>query len=275
MEFDIKKGLAPDVVLPHEANFHLITPYFKHIPVENIPQSEIAGRPVHELKEVCELRFAGDRNYSPVVPADSMYRKNGLQVITYAERWSDQYRAFKTGDDQTGGGTALEYLKDYGCTPAQLSICRAMKIYSIEALASLDGANLKSLGMSANDLKAMAQRYLDDRMASHDSRDEMQRLRDEIAALKKELLPAKEPTQAEIDEALRIADAEANGRLPGSGEPKPGTNNTPPVINETDDIEQMDDAQLRAFIGSAVGKKPDAKADRATLLGLARSLTEE
>jgi hypothetical protein len=50
-----------------------ITPVFKHIQVENIAASEKAGYAVMEPLEVVEVRFAGQRNFSPVFPATAVW----------------------------------------------------------------------------------------------------------------------------------------------------------------------------------------------------------
>lgn len=249
-EVNIVTGLAADVRLPHEANFHLITPYFKHITVEQVSQSEIQKRPVHKVVEVCELRFAGDRNYSPVVPADSMYRRDGNRIITYAERWADQYMAFKTGGTQAADGTALEYLRDYGMTPSQMSILRAMKVYSIEALDALDGPNLKNLGMAANDMKAMAKKFLADRNSGVSHLSEVDALRKEIEALKRQL-PASEPSNIEKDDLLAQADEEY-------------------VLAQGDDFDAMSDDQIKNYINDKVGQRPRGNPSRETLIRLAQ-----
>lgn len=202
-------SLPESVKLPFEAHAHSITPFFKHMSVLNVAQSEMQGKPVYDLKEVVELRLAGDRNYSPVMPADSMYRKVGDRVITYAERFSDQYRAFLMGDDQKAGGTALEMLADYGITPAQLSICRALKIYSIEALDAVDGHQVKALGMNANELKRMARQYMEDRAkkAATKTSDDVEALKAEVERLRA-LIPAQETPPEEIDALVEAADDE-------------------------------------------------------------------
>lgn len=203
-------SLPDSVKLPFEANAHGITPYFKVITPLNVAQSEEQGKPVYDAPmEVVELRFAGDRNYAPVLPASSMYRKHGTRVISYIERFADQYRAFTLGDNQVAGGTALEALADYGITPAQLSVCRALKIYSIEALHGLEGPNLKALGMNANDLKAMARRYMEDKAsrASASAASDIASMQAEIERLKA-LVPADTPKPEEVDEIVADADAE-------------------------------------------------------------------
>jgi hypothetical protein len=243
-------ALPQDVVLPFENHAHTITPFFKHLSVLNVAQSEMLGKPVFDLKEVVELRLAGDRNYSPVMPADSMYRKVGDRVITYAERFSDQYRQFLMGDNQTAGGTALEALADYGITPAQLSICRALKIYSIEALEAVDGHQVKALGMNANDLKRMARRYVEDhaKRAINDTFDKMVEMQAEIDRLRA-FIPTQEASPEEIDVAIQAADAE---------------------------FAVMTDDQIKDWIADRTGQgRPRGNPSRETLLSMAQELVPD
>lgn len=222
-----------------------ITPVFKHITVEDIPASEREGKLVMKTLEVVEVRFAGSKLYSPTFPVDAQWRREGNKVITYAERWPDQYREFLAGNDQKAQGTPLEMLHSYGISPNQLSLCRVLKIYSIESLDSLEGPNLKSLGMHANELKKMARDYLADRAKGEDSSAEMARLRAEIERLKA-VLPAKEATPTEIEQAVDAADDE--------------------FLAKTDD-------ELKEFIAIRTGNgKPRGNISRDTLLSMAREL---
>lgn len=227
--------------LPEADLDHLITPYFRHEVVENVPQSELQGKPVMDTHEVVEIRFAGDKNYVPVVPADSMYRRDGINVITYIERWPEQYAQFIAGADQLSAGTPLEKLNEYGISPQLLSVCRALKIYSIEALYNLDGQNLKNLGMHSNALKAMASKYMEDRAKGSETAQELERLRAEINALRA-AAPLPVDAQEELD------------KLP-------------------DDYENMTDDQLKeAIAAKANGQRPRGNPSRQTLLGMIREL---
>src|SRR5687768_926032 len=85
-----------------------ITPFFKVIEIEDIHASERAGSLVMKTVEVVEVRIAGDKNYSPTFRSDEQWKREGNRTITYAERWSEQYRAFKEGDPQEAMGTPLE-----------------------------------------------------------------------------------------------------------------------------------------------------------------------
>ena len=222
-----------------------VTPIFKHITVENVPASERAGRPVLETLEVVEVRFAGSKLYSPVFPANAFWKRDGHRTVTYAERWAEQYREFLAGNDQKASGTPLEMLRPYGISDSQLSLCRALRIYSIEALHNLEGPNLKSLQMNQNPLKEMARRYMADRSSGAVSAERIAALEAEIAALKAPI-PAMEPSPAEVEAVIAAAD---------------------------DEYESMTDDQLKEKIAEKVGSKPRGNPSRATLLSSIRELT--
>lgn len=242
------RGLPESVRLPFDnAASHTITAFFKHASLLNVAQSEEHGKAIYDLHEVVELRFAGDRNYAPVLPAESMWRKEGNRVITYAERFSDQYRQFLMGDDQKAGGTALEMLQDYGITPAQLSICRALKIYSIEALHAIGPNEVKSLGMSANELKKMARRYVEDhtKRSIESTNTEVDKLKAELERLKG-LIPSEQASPAEIDALVAAADKE---------------------------FEDMTSDELKDFIAEKTGDgRPRGNPSHDTLVSMAKEL---
>jgi hypothetical protein len=186
-----------------------ITPVFKWIEIENIPKSETAGHAVMETMEVVEVRFAGSKNYAPVFPAHEMSSREGNNVISYAERWADQYRAFKEGNPQEANGTPLEMLRAFGVSPEQLSLCRALRIYSIEALHHLEGDRLKTLGMNGNKLKQAAREFMAERASKTNNFDEVEALKARIAELegKSTIVPEKVLTEPEIDAVIAEADA--------------------------------------------------------------------
>ena len=221
-----------------------VTPVFKHITVEDVPASEREGRQVMKTLEVVEVRFAGSKLYSPVFPTDGFWQRDGHRVMTYAERWADQYRDFLAGSDQKAAGTPLEMLKSYGITDSQLSLCRALKIYSIEALDNLEGPNLKSLQMNANPLKEMAKRYLADRNTGAKAVSEIEALKAEIEKLK-QAIPVKEHTPEEIEQAIKVAD---------------------------DELDALTDDELKAMIKDATGQAPRGTPGRPFLLNAVREL---
>lgn len=224
-----------------------ITPVFKMIEIENIPKSETAGHAVYDIMEVVEVRFAGSKNYAPVFPAHEMSSREGNQVISYAERWSEQYRAFKEGNPQEANGTPLEMLRGFGISPEQISLCRALKIYSIEALHHLEGDRLKSLSMNQNALKAAARSFMADRASKNSSFDEVEALKARIAELegRSTVVPEVTPTEAEVDAIVKAAD---------------------------DACEGFSDDDLRDEIERIAKARPDDSADRPALVSMLREL---
>lgn len=204
-----------------------ITPFFSHMSLENVMQSELKGQPVMDVVEVVQLRLAGDKNFSPIHRSDAQAYRDGNTVITFAERFGDQYRAFLNGDAQLASGTPLERLNPYGITPAQISILKANRVYTVEALKGLEGRGVKNLGQHANELKRMANDYYADMASGSESQQEIDRLKAELAELKaKNFIPdAKQEKQIQKE----------TGQLA---------------------IEDMDEAQLKDYIEERSGVRP-------------------
>ena len=142
-----------------QQNQSLVVPFFKAEAVMNPVKSKASGRPIYDDLEVCEIRMAGERNYAPVVPAHSMWQRVDGEEVTYAMRWPEEYARFKEGREQIAIGTPLSELPFL--TEANRHELRALKVYTAEALASLDGKNLSALGAFGREWKNAAAAYLD------------------------------------------------------------------------------------------------------------------
>ena len=142
-----------------QQNQSLVVPFFKAEAVMNPVKSKAAGRPIYDDLEVCEIRMAGERNYAPVVPAHSMWQRVDGEEVTYAMRWPEEYARFKEGREQVASGTPLSEMPFL--TEANRHELRALKVYTAEALASLDGKNLSALGAFGREWKNAAAAYLD------------------------------------------------------------------------------------------------------------------
>lgn len=219
-----------------------ITPIFKWITVENVNKSEQQGHRVMEQHEIVECRIAGDKNYVPHFPANSMWKSENGIIVTYAERWSDQYRAFKEGNPQEASGTPLEMLAAYGVSPEQQSLCRALKIYSIETLFHLEGQAAKSLGFHQNVLKEAARKYMADNTSGKAAFDEIQALKAQIAALEScsTVLPPAVAEPEVVDAIEKTADAAA--------------------------IDAMSDEEIKAHIKELTGVTPRGNPSHANLV---------
>jgi hypothetical protein len=135
-------------------------------------KSKAAGRPIYREYEAVELRFAANKQTVHVAPAHEEYRidKNfqtgEVNKITYAMDFNEQYKKFKEGVAQDQSGTPLSELPFL--TASKRLELKALSIHTAEALAALDGPNLRNLGMDGRELKNQAQAYLDKAAGSVD-----------------------------------------------------------------------------------------------------------
>jgi hypothetical protein len=191
-----------------------VVPVFKYHTCEDLPASEKAGRAVYKTFVAVQVQYGGNngRSYSPVFPADAISHREGHRSVTYAERWAKQYSEFMSGATQHASGTPLEELRPFGITEAQLSMCRALRVYTIEALAQLDGGTGKSLGMFSNDLMAMTRKWEAKRNSGSELADELAALKARLAELEANPISLKEP-DGDAD-ALKDKYAEITGSRP-------------------------------------------------------------
>lgn len=191
-----------------------VTPVFKYVELENIPQSEVQGVEVRRSLEVVEVHTAGSRNSIPVFPVDAQWKREGNRVITYAERWPEQYQAFKQGGPQEALGTPLEMLRQHGIKPEHISLCRANKIYSVEALHTISHQGIKALGMHANTLREAAAAFMAGKDGLSNALSEIETLKAQLAALTTGAPPKAEPVDdlaAMKDEIERIVGTRPRG----------------------------------------------------------------
>lgn len=229
------------ISIPGEGKNWTVTPYFKYESVFNEPQSKLQGKPVHDILEVVELRFAADSKYRPIFLVSEMAETDADtgRIITWAERYKDQYQAFLAGSEQEAQGTPLEELLPFGITQAQLSLCRALNIYSIEALAHLEGPGVKRLGIHGNEIKPMAQRYLDNRREISSQAAEIEMLKAQLEEMRASTIIPEEVPKA----------------------PNP--------------IALMSDTQIKDKIEELTGARPRGNPSRATLENMLESLVQD
>lgn len=226
------------------ANEHLVTPYFRTEAVEDIHASAKAGRPIFKEIEIVEVRIAGDRNFAPVFPALSMWMRDGNVEISYAERWPDQYALFKDGKTQVAVGTPLDELPFL--TVARRAELKALKIYTAEALAALDGKPLKALAGDGYKYKEMAQAYLDKANGTANIvsiTKENSDLRSQLDTMKAQIAALQQGQELQPQEVER--------------------QHLPPVT-----FAEMTDDELRDAIETKTGTRPHHKCNRETLLNM-------
>lgn len=198
-------------------NQSLVTPFFKTMAELDKAATKKEGRPIYKDVEYVEIRIAGDQHHRPCYPAHSFWQRdeNGNDM-TYAMRWSDQYRKWKEGAGQAVTGTPIEELPFL--TQAKRSELKALSIYTAEALASLDGKNLKTLGIGGRELKDQAQAYLDKAKGSADVTRfaaENADLKAQLDELRRQVLSLQQPANAgETDDELKARIKELTGAAP-------------------------------------------------------------
>lgn len=198
-------------------NQSLVTPFFKTMAELDKAATKKEGRPIYKDVEYVEIRIAGDQHHRPCYPAHSFWQRdeNGNDM-TYAMRWSDQYRKWKEGSGQAVHGTPIEELPFL--TQAKRSELKALSIYTAEALASLDGKNLKTLGIGGRELKDQAQAYLDKAKGSADVTRfaaENADLKAQLDELRRQVLSLQQPSgTGETDDELKARIKELTGAAP-------------------------------------------------------------
>lgn len=225
---------------------------FKNFAVKNEAASSKAGRPVFDDLEIVEMRYPGSKNWA-AYPATSFSHwgidpQTGEQVkVTYAERFSRQYQQFKAHSTQTKSGTPINHAPFL--TEARRAELRAQNIYTVEALAGIDGQELKNLGPGGRDMKNAAMEYIAEAQSgavNTQMQAELEGLRAKNQAME-EALAAIMASQKKKDE---------------------------PVVNG-DEFDGMDLEQLREFITSNTGVAPKGALNRKTLVRMARDAAPE
>lgn len=218
-----------------------VVPLFRNLSQPNKAKSDAEGRPIFDDIEVVEIRFAGSRNYG-VYPVNEMSHwisdpyTGEQRSITYAERFKRQYYQFKEHQTQTKSGTPIDLAPFL--TEARKSELKGQNIYTVEALAVIEGAELKNLGPGGRDMKNQAIEYIEQGKANVPNI----QMQAELDAMR-----AKMAVLEEDNAALKNKSA-------ATGESR---------------FEAMDLDQLREFITTNTGHSPIGSLNKRALIRLA------
>jgi hypothetical protein len=216
----------------------LLVVTFKNLAVENALKTMEAGRPIFDDVEHCFITAPGSHDIK-VFPANTFARwvgtpfGGGQVKQSYAERFSHQYRQFKAHVAQTKSGTPLDHAPFL--SEARRAELKAQNVYTVEALADIEGNELKNLGPGGREMKNQAMAYIAE---------------SKLVAPTKQML-------AEL-EALRARNAVLEEDVQVKREYT--------VDNEFND---MSDKQLRDFITTNTGQAPQGNLARKTLVRMA------
>ena len=221
---------------PDDANVAL----FKQHPIPNELRSRAEGRPIFDDMEVVEIRVPGSRDVK-VFPATAFSHwepdpeTGGLKKVSYAERFQRQYQQFKRRDLQTKSGTPLDYVPFL--SEGKRSELRAQNIYTVEALAAIDGQELKNLGSGGREWKNAAMDYIAEAKSTAPNKQleaELMALRARNAVLEEDAITKK--TMAQHAEA---------------------------------EFEEMEPAELRKYIATHTGQEPMGNTNKKNLIRMA------
>lgn len=260
---------------------YIATPQFYSKSVYNPARSKAEGRPIYEEKEFVRILIAGDRHFEPVFPAHSMWLRadfmtadalgvNPGDEVTYAQRWPEQYRRFKEGNIQAASGTPLEAL---GLPVNRIAELKAIKIFTVEALAALEYKSLRAAGPAAQKEKELAQSFLDRTtnfaMVTADRR-ENDDLKAQMEAMRKQL--------KDLQDQQRLASAAADA-APAPSVPKyrpvAEAQDWEPEPEEEDSHPDLTDSDLKDRIEALTGAKPRGNPSRRTLLHIYDTASEK
>lgn len=237
---------------------------FSNHPVLDEPASKAAKRPIYTDIEVCEIRLAANKQTVGVFPAHDMAEwatdsiTGERSELTYAMKYNAQYLAFKNGDAQGHSGTPLEALP-FLTTGKRLEL-KALNIHTAEALAALDGNNLKMLGMNGRKFKDQAQAYIDD--AANSSLDD--RLVDIVSTQDAKIAELEAQIAALRGDPL---DHDHNGVKGGAADPVDDEDDSSDDIETTSPFADFEDADIKNWLADAAPDlKIDARWSRKTLL---------
>lgn len=229
--------------------------------VEDVNASRLAGRPVMIEEDRIEYRIAGNRNFTPHVQAHEFHEWVDGVEVTHAMRWPDEYRKFKETGGNTAKGTPLENLP--GLTPVQKSTLKALSVFSIEALANMEGRELKNLGPGGHEMKRSAQQYLD----VGSGRVDMSAMLQEIAEVK-----AQNAELAKIVNANRPQAVEQPHEpvFPNPAEQEQDALDE--VLETVDPYALMSDEDMKTLIKDKTGSGVRGQPSRQTLIGMLKDL---
>lgn len=211
-------------------------------PKQNTVKSAEAGRPIFDEIEMVEVIVAGDKHFRPHFPAheptvtyDAATKTEDRR--TWAERYPEEYRAFKLQGHQAVTGTPLEAWPIL--TRAQVAEMKALEIFTVEQIADMNDRNRHILGPAARQLIAQARTYID---------------RAKEAATPQRLAAENEELRAEVERLRREMAPARQGEEPAAT------------------LDALDDAELKAWIKDRTGEAPKGNPSRETLLRQAEAV---
>ncbi len=228
--------------------------------VENKRKSIEAGRPIFEDREMVRIRIAGDPKNTLIAPAtDACGRDRETNLpITYKDKFPEHYRYFKDNGGAAIVGTPLTEVS--WLTASKVAELKALSIFTVEALAQLDGSLLARIGLGARELKNQAQAWIDKSNGAVDAG----RFADELSA-----------RDQIIEQLRRDIAALQSGEAPAPPAPEAPTPVTDAGLGENSPFWAWEDADIKNWIKDNGGAAPVGNPAHKTLVAKADALNDE
>lgn len=124
-------------------------PEFMLVAVHDELASQRAGYPIFRDEEQVKIHIPGNSLSIPVERVNDVHR----------ERWPEQYKRFKAGQEMAHEGTPLEMWPPIA-SKAQVLFLKHHEVHTVEGLAQVSDFNLNKLGMGARQLRDLARSFL-------------------------------------------------------------------------------------------------------------------
>lgn len=142
---------------PYPGDNHLVVT-FSMEEFKNELETRKAGRAIYEDREMVHIRIPGDKQTNIDAPANSYCTMGDGSKTTYADRFPEDYDRWKQGQGAALTGTALKHAPFL--SKAEVSNLAGANVFTIEQLADMGGAPLRSLGQSGRKWQQQALAFL-------------------------------------------------------------------------------------------------------------------
>jgi len=187
-----------------EDTSHLHIEFFSQTVEDEVATAQL-GIPKFKDVEFVRIKYVGDKHSELVAPAsDQTFCPERREQIMWKEQFPRHYAAFAENRSILVDGTPLDELP--GITGSRVAEFKAQRVFSVEALAGLDGTLLQRLGPGAREWKGKAETWLmkaregalDTKLAAQNAQmqDQLASLRAQIEAMGGKATD--EPVKAEV-----------------------------------------------------------------------------
>lgn len=151
---------------PFPGDEHLVVKFYMD-DVKNERLTIDRGYAVYEDVETVSIAIPGDKQTTVVAPAASFCTMGTGEVVTYAQRFPDDYERWKQGQSAAMVGMPLKNAPFL--SKAEVSMLAGLNIFTVEQLSEMGGAPLRNMGPQGRKWQQQAAAFLQAAQGSRDS----------------------------------------------------------------------------------------------------------